>query len=354
MSGIRLLSHAEQMAAYLRAELGKGRWSGSMPGVLQLERDLGVNRNTLEAALRLLEQDGWLVAQGVGKRRKINMQQEALPNALRVAMLYYERSDPGRGYMIDLLHRLEEAGHAPFSAGATLVDLGMKTRRVARLVEDTEADAWIVVAGSREILEWFSGQEVPAFALFGRRRGLPIAAAGPDKPPAMADLTRRLIELGHRRISLVARRERRLPTPGGTEQAFLDELEAGGLPTGEYNLPDWDETVAGFQQCVDSLLRLTPPTAIIVDEAPFFTAAMQHLARRGIRVPEDISLVCCDADPHFEWCDPPISHIEWDPRPVVRRIVRWAYHVSRGKEDRRQTLTKAEFVEGGTIGPAPR
>ena len=350
---LRLLSHAEQVAEYLQQQLKHGRWRDRMPGVLRLERDLGVNRNTLEAALRLLETRGWLEAQGAGRSRQIVVRENEAPPSLRVALLYYERSDPGRGYMIDLLHRLEEAGHAPFSAGATLIDLGMRTRRVARLVEDTEADAWIVVAGSREILEWFSGQEVPAFALFGRRRGLPIAAAGPDKPPAMADLTRRLIELGHRRISLVARRERRLPTPGGTEQAFLDELEAGGLPTGEYNLPDWDETVSGFQQCVDSLLRLTPPTAIITDEAPFFTAAMQHLARRGIRVPEDISLVYCDADPHFEWCDPASSHIRWDSRPVVRRMVRWAEQVSRGKEDRRQTLTKAEFVEGGTIGPAP-
>jgi len=33
--------------------------------------------------------------------------------------------------------------------------------------------------------------------------------------------------------------------------------------------------------------------------------------------------------------------------------VTWAANVSRGKEDRRQTMTKAEFVEGGTIGPVP-
>jgi hypothetical protein len=32
-------------------------------------------------------------------------------------------------------------------------------------------------------------------------------------------------------------------------------------------------------------------------------------------------------------------------------MVRWANNVSRGKDGRRQTLTKAEFFEGGTIGP---
>ncbi len=64
-------------------------------------------------------------------------------------------------------------------------------------------------------------------------------------------------------------------------------------------------------------------------------------------MPQDVSLVCTDADPGFGWCQPPIAHIRWDFRPVVRRMVRWANNVSRGKEDKRQTLTKAEFVEGG-------
>ena len=32
--------------------------------------------------------------------------------------------------------------------------------------------------------------------------------------------------------------------------------------------------------------------------------------------------------------------------------MRWAKNVSLGREDLRQTLTPAEFVEGGMIGPA--
>jgi hypothetical protein len=34
-------------------------------------------------------------------------------------------------------------------------------------------------------------------------------------------------------------------------------------------------------------------------------------------------------------------------------MTRWADHVARGRDDRRQSFTKAEFVEGGTIGPVP-
>jgi len=36
----------------------------------------------------------------------------------------------------------------------------------------------------------------------------------------------------------------------------------------------------------------------------------------------------------------------------VRRIVRWAENVARGKSDIRQVLTPARFVDGGTVGRA--
>ena len=47
-----------------------------------------------------------------------------------------------------------------------------------------------------------------------------------------------------------------------------------------------------------------------------------------------------------------IAHIRYDLHLVLRRVVRWADNVARGKDDRRQSHTKAEFVDGGTIGPA--
>jgi DNA-binding LacI/PurR family transcriptional regulator len=271
-----------------------------------------------------------------------------------VAVLNYEPAAHGDNYMIDLLHLLAEAGHGAFWSGKTLQELGMNVQRIARMVAETKADAWVVVSGSREVLSWFAAQGLPVIALFGRRRGLPIAGVGPDKPPVIIEMTKRLIALGHRRIVMLARAERRLPEPGATERALLNTLAEHGLKTGTYHLPDWEESVDGLHQCLEELFRLTPPTALIVDEAPVFAGVAQFCARHGIRVPEDVSLICCDSDPHFAWCKPAVAHIGWDSRPVVRRIVRWAANVSRGIDDRRQSHTAAAFVEGGTIGPAKR
>jgi LacI family transcriptional regulator len=220
------------------------------------------------------------------------------------------------------------------------------------MVEGIEADAWVVCGGPRELLEWFAARDTPAFALFGRRGGLPLAGTGPDKPSTYATAVRHLLGLGHRRIVLLTRSARRLPQPGAPERAFLDALRTAGIAPGPYHLPDWEETPAGFHACLGELFRVTPPTALIVDEVGFFFATQQFLARRGRRVPEDVSLVCTDADPHFDWCRPSIAHIRWDSAPVIRRIVNWVANVNRGKADLRQTYTPAEFVPGGTIGPA--
>jgi DNA-binding LacI/PurR family transcriptional regulator len=351
MQPFTAFSAAEQVAEHLRAELLRGSFSGTMPGVNPLVAELGVNHKTVKAALRILEYEGLLVNQGRGVQRRIALPEDHAPPALRVGVLAFDLAARSERFMVELCHLLEESGHTPFFPDKTLEDLGRNVNRVARYVKKTEADAWVVCAGSHEVLEWFVRQETPAFALFGVRAGLPIAGTAPDKVQPFAEFTRRLIKLGHRRISFLSRREIRLPKPALSISAFLDELETAGVVTGEFNLPDWEENPEGFKRCLDSLFEHTPPTALILDEPFLFNAGFHYLAQCGLRVPQDVSLICTDGSPEFSWCQPSVAHIRWDYRPVVRRIQRWANNVARGKDDRRQSFTKAKFVEGGTIGP---
>lgn len=354
MIPIRVLSASEQVAASLREEVLRGSFGELMPGAGRLTAELGVGRDTVEAALRELEVEGLLINRGKRRRRGVAVPKNITPTALRVGILDYEPRDQSEGYMSELYHLLSETGHAPFFTSKCLTDLRMDVKRIARMVEHTAADAWVVGAGPREVLAWFAAQETPTFALFGRHHRFPIAAVGPDKALASATAVRRLIELGHRRISHLCHRQHRLPQPGRAGQAFLDELEAAGIETGPFNLPDWEPTREGFAAQLDAMFHLTPPTALILDESHLYSAALHFLAERGLRVPHDLSLICTDADPSFAWCQPTVAHIRWDHRPVVRRIVRWVSKVARGKDDRSKTLTKAEFIEGGTIGPAAR
>ena len=228
----------------------------------------------------------------------------------------------------------------------------MDVKRVARFVESTTADAWIVVAGSREVLQWFSNQKSPCFALYGSAVGLSLPCTFPKKTPALIEAVRFLIAKGHKRIVMLSREERRKPEPGFLERIFLNELEANGIATGNYNLPDWQENATGLNRALDKLFQHTPPTALIVGQPPIFLAVRHHLAQRGILVPRDVSMICTDPDPSFEWYEPQISHIHWDSEPMLRRMLQWVDHVAQGREDRKITENKAVFMEGGTIGSA--
>lgn len=352
MARIHFPSVTEQVADHLREEIQREVWTGTMPGRNYLVESLGVSGKTVELALQQLEKEGLLVGQGAGRKRLIAHTGPKHPsNKLNIAILLPNKFDRGDDFIVEIRHLLEDAGHTPFFAEKTLVDLGMAPARVARFAASVKADIWLVAAGSREILEWFAEQPVPAFALFGRRGGIPIASTGPNKTPAMVAATRRLLDLGHKRITLLCREQRRLPRPGKPERAFLEELVSTGIQISKFHLPDWDESKEGFATLLDSLFGPTPPTALIVDEPFLFNAAYYFLATRGLKVPEDVSMICTDNDPAFAWCQPSVAHISWDYRPIARKVARWVNSVSRGNNDRRQTLTKAEFVEGNTIGP---
>lgn len=348
------VSVVDQFVEHLRDAILRGELGGAMPGVRYLANMLGVGSNTVIAAVARLEREGFLLPQGPGKRSRITLPEGAKPRGMRVAILLYEQSDATRSYIVELRHALSEAGHPAHICSRNLLGMRMDLNRVKRMVAQEEADAWVIFAGTREILSWFARQPVPAFAYGGRRRSVNIAGAGPDKLIGQKALVERLVALGHRRIVILAREERRKPTTALFERTFLERLEMHGIPTGPYHLPDWEGSAEGLCECLDRCFELTPPSAIFIEEMHVFVAAQQHLAQKGIIAPRDVSLVCGDPDPAFAWCRPSVAHISWDSRALIRRILRWADEIALGKDNRRQQAIKSTFVDGGTIGPAPR
>ena len=318
-----------------------------MPGRNHLVEELGVSGKTVELALQILVDEGLLVEQGPGRPRLISLPKDSVAPKLRLEVLIYEKVNRP-AYIVEIQHALTEAGHTVFFAPKSLLDLGLNVKRIGRFVEASDAMAWLVIGAPRDVLEWFAEHSVPAFALFGLRRKVSVAGSGPDHGPPMRVAIQRLVSLGHQRIVILGR----WSTPPTAAQAALDEMAKHGLATGDYNMPTWDPTPEGMRRILDELFRATPPTALIIDEAFLYHAAKEYLAQRDILAPRDVSLVCVDADPTFDWCEPTVAHIRWDYRPLVRRIVRWADNVSRGREDVRQSNSKAEFIDGGTVGPA--
>jgi DNA-binding LacI/PurR family transcriptional regulator len=274
--------------------------------------------------------------------------------ACKIQILLGAELDRSRSMMVELERQLQSAGHAAEFSSKTLECLGRRVENVARFVDATEADGWIVLGGNHDVLDWFAHQPKPAYAIFGRQASVDLAGVSICRAGALARAVQRLVELEHRRIVLMTRPDRRAPGPGRFERQFLETLARYGIHTGSFNLPDWEDDPKDFTKCLDALFSYTPPTALILDQSHLYFAAQQHLAQRGLLVPRDVSLICNDWDIVFRWSAPSVTYIRWDSARLIRHARRWAANLARGRTQQKKSVVEAEFMEGGTIGPVPK
>ncbi len=320
-----------------------------MPGRDKLAKELRVHGSTVERALAQLEREGLLEGQGPGKRRRITLAKKKSAPGTTVALVLYERADASNNYILDLQNRLYAAGHTLTFAAKSMRDLKFDPERIEAMVKETRADAFIILAGPRAVLERLSNHSAPVFALFGRMQDLPIAGTGPDKMPALRETIERLYKNKHRRIVMLTRGETDKSKHKVIERVFVEELMKWNIPHGNYNLPEWENSPAGLNQCLTSLFQLTPPSAILVDDWMLMFGVQSFLARTQGRATRTAVCICTDHHPCFNWCQPGVPHFYWDPQAVVQRVYRWVNNIARGRDDRKQSRIRAELVNSHAL-----
>lgn len=355
MKPLPRLSLAEQTAAHLRQGILAGRWSGELPGVLRLAEELAVAKGTVRAALRLLEMEGSLVPNRPGQARSIAGGRKD-ERRLRVGILLSEplarENNHSQTLMNSLRQAVEAAGHACFFAGQSMLELGHRPERVARVVRAAKADAWVVYSPSHEVLQWFVREHRHVFSIGGRIENLPVAYSRSNTVPGIRAATTEFLRQGHRRLVLIAPMIWRKPQPNLPARAFLDVLTEHQLRPSSYNLPDWDESPEGLRRLLNELFFATPPTGLLVVEPAHALAVYTFLASRGLRVPEHVSLFCALPDPVFEWQEVKLASLRWPSEKHVLRVVRWLRSVSSGQPRADAQILHCPFEPGGTIGPA--
>lgn len=337
-------SVSEQAAEVLREELIKRRWTKFMPGRDKLAKEMGVHGSTVERALEQLEKEGLLQSQGVGRRRLITVSDNLKQRGMHVVIVLYEREDTLNNYILDLQYRLYVAGHTFSFAPKSMRELGFNSDRIKTMIRNHPAEAYIVQSAPQHVLESLAESSYPIFAIFGKMAGLPVPGTGTDWLDALSDAIEKLHVNGHRRIVLLSRGDKEPSKLGLTERVFLEELAKRNIRHGSYNLPEWENSPAGLRRCIKSLFQVTPPTAIFVDDWMLYYAIQTLLIRE--RGPEyrNVSCISMAHNPSFFWCESRIPHFTWEAAEIVRQAIRWVNNVSRGKEDTKQKLVKAEFV----------
>ena len=347
-----------QTATFLRGHLRRGTWGKKLPGIQMLAAECGVSHDTMRAAVLQLEKEGWIVPGGPGRRREVATDLETVdsrePGKLRVMILpalpMEDEDGRLRDMFLEIRARLEVDGHTCRFAPMSLLDLRHDLGRVKRYVASQPADAWVVAGASKEILEWFASQPVPAMAFGGSSLHVSMPATGWRVDKELLKVYQRLIDLGHRRIVLITTdvvRNSKLA------EMMREQLATCGVSMGSYNLPSWVQTPDGLQDLLANTFRVTPPTALIISMANWMPGVHSFLTGAQLSVPEDVSLVCLEENPGLSWCRPPIAHIRSDTHQLMNNIIRWIDGLTRGRDDDRNFRpVKVHLIENGSIGRA--
>ena len=135
---------------------------------------------------------------------------------------------------------------------------------------------------------------------------------------AVAAATRHLIEMGHSRIGLVA-------GPHGFRSAaerragFEEALSAAGLKLPRSMVAEGTYRFESGIAAGDRLLDVQPrPTAIVCSNDEMAAGVMHSARQRGLRIPDDLSVVGFDDTAIASHIWPPLTTVRWPIIPMAR------------------------------------
>ncbi|MFK5633964.1 MULTISPECIES: LacI family DNA-binding transcriptional regulator [unclassified Ornithinimicrobium] len=229
------------------------------------------------------------------------------------------------------------AGLGPVDARAALEDLLQRDVEGLMVVAPTDEQAELVAS----VLP----HELPVLALEARLTGRPLVASDNELGGALA--AEHLITLGHTRIGHAAGpldwSEARLRTVGWERVLREHELEPGPRVDG-----DWSAR-SGYEAGV--VLAGSGVSAVFAANDQMALGLLTALHERGIRVPEDISVVGYDNTPDSGWYFPPLTTVEQEFREVGAVGITQLLALVEGRPVEAQTFVPPALVVRRSTAP---
>lgn len=163
-----------------------------------------------------------------------------------------------------------------------------------------------------------------------------------------------LASLGHRRIAIITGA---LETGSSHERiaGWRESLEAAGLPVAEELIATGDYEEARGHDAAHELLSLPdPPTSIFASNDRAALGVLQAARERGLRVPDDLSVVGFDDEPGASRTRPGLTTVRQPLRDMgATAVERLLLRMRDPDAPPRVTVLPTELIVRGSTGPAP-
>ncbi|MDT9686662.1 LacI family DNA-binding transcriptional regulator [Streptomyces sp. TRM76323] len=344
-------------------ELAEGKTSGAARGkvtITAIAREAGVSvptvsrvvngRSDVSPATRARVED---LLREHGYRRR-----PAAPGD-RAALLDLVFNDLDSPWAVEIIRGVEEVAHAA-GMGTVVSAIHGRSGDARQWMRNLRARASGGVILVTSVLEPVLHEEL-------RRLGVPLVVVDPAGSPALdaptvgatnwaggLAATEHLLGLGHRRIGFVAGPPRLLCSRARLD-GYRAALEGAGIAVDDSLVVQGDfYHASGFTGCTALLALEAPPTALFAASDQMALGAIEALRRRGLRVPEDMSVVGFDDLPEVRWSAPPLTTVRQPLAEMGKTAVRTVLRLAREEEldSARVELATELVVRSSTAPPA--
>jgi len=231
--------------------------------------------------------------------------------------------------------------------------------KVDRLVRERLADGVLVmeVALDDQRIDALEGAGTP-FTMIGRTADLTGRSwVDTDFDATVSDAIGRLVALGHTHVALINHSSARLAERYGaavrTRDAFFSETAKHGLVA--QHVPCDDSPLAGQAVVAEVLGRDSATSAFVTLNETATFGVVSELARRGCRIPEDVSVVGIVTSPMIATMSyPPLTSWQAPGYLIGKTAVDELIEVldNEPRHDRPR-LIPCIYAEGGSLAAAP-
>lgn len=297
------------------------RRSTSRNGALPTSRDVAKRAGVSVATVsRVLNESASVSADS---RRRVLKAIEALDyqpsraaqqlRARRGRVLGLIISDIQNPFFTSVVRGIEDVAH---EHGYSLVlcnsDENAEKERLYVNVMRAEGAAGVILAAVSEDsphVRALIDQRIPVVAIDRRLKDSSIDSVCVDNVAAACEAVSALIDLGHRRIGLIAV-PLHITTGRDRHAGYLRAFHEHRLKASREWIRFGDTRETGGYACAGELLQLDPPvTALFATNSLMTLGALRRIHDMGLRIPQDISIIGFDDVPWAELLSPALSNV---------------------------------------------
>ena len=350
------VSLVTQTVGLLRDAITTGVWGKLLPGEVTLCNELQISRVTLRAALAQLEREGWFTS-GRGRRREIIPRKFALAAAPPKTTIVLLSPIPQKNIPANVILQLFALRERLAAVGFELEivpNSACFSQRPDRALEglhrEFHAACYILYLSTEAMQRWFSAGKINCMVTGSCHPNVKLPSIDIDYAAVCHHAVGRFVAAGRTRLALLMPR---------SDQAGNLESGRGFLSAGSKMVQsqvhtivaDHGGTVESICRTIDRLIGSPAPfNGLLIAKPSHVITVLSHLLRRGIRIPEDISVISRDDDPVLDNLVPAVGRYQTDPTKFVRKVARIIIDsVESGSFQHRSQRMIPTFIPGQTL-----